>query len=56
VLYCNDGDWVESLTALVESETGELAIVHWKEIVELSTAIVTSDVIEETANANSSGD
>lgn len=30
VLYCNDGDWVESLTALVESETGELQILHWQ--------------------------
>jgi len=29
VLYCNDGDWVESLTALVETEEGELRIVHW---------------------------
>jgi UDP-2,3-diacylglucosamine pyrophosphatase LpxH len=29
ILYCNDGDWVESLTALVEDATGELRIVHW---------------------------
>lgn len=35
VLYCNDGDWVESLTALVETESGELRIVRWKEIEEL---------------------
>jgi len=27
ILYCNDGDWVESLTALVELENGELKIV-----------------------------
>lgn len=27
VLYCNDGDWVESLTALVEHHDGRLAIV-----------------------------
>ncbi|MGZ5062523.1 MAG: UDP-2,3-diacylglucosamine diphosphatase [Usitatibacter sp.] len=32
ILYCNDGDWVESLTALVELETGELRIVDWKAI------------------------
>lgn len=32
VLYCNDGDWVESLTALVETESGELKIVDWKAI------------------------
>lgn len=28
-LYCNDGDWVESLTALVEHKDGRLEIVHW---------------------------
>ncbi len=32
VLYCNDGDWVESLTALVEMESGELRLVDWKAI------------------------
>ncbi len=30
ILYCNDGDWVESLTALVELESGELKLVNWK--------------------------
>jgi UDP-2,3-diacylglucosamine pyrophosphatase LpxH len=29
ILYCNDGDWVESLSAIVETNTGELKIVHW---------------------------
>ena len=27
ILYCNDGDWVESLTALVEHEDGRLEII-----------------------------
>jgi UDP-2,3-diacylglucosamine pyrophosphatase LpxH len=31
ILYCNDGDWVESLTALVETLDGELRILHWHE-------------------------
>ena len=31
VLYCNDGDWVESCTALVEHFDGRLAIVTWAE-------------------------
>ena len=31
-LYCNDGDWVESLTALVETEEGELKIVYWHDV------------------------
>ena len=30
VLYCNDGDWVESRTALVEHMDGRLEIVHWQ--------------------------
>ncbi len=29
ILYCNDGDWVESCTALVEHEDGALEIVDW---------------------------
>jgi UDP-2,3-diacylglucosamine pyrophosphatase LpxH len=29
VLYCNDGDWVESRTALVEHADGRLEIIHW---------------------------
>jgi len=27
-LHCNDGDWVESCTALVEDDSGELRLVH----------------------------
>jgi len=34
LLYCNDGDWVESLTALVETHGGELKIVHWPRILD----------------------
>ncbi|UCH47944.1 MAG: UDP-2,3-diacylglucosamine diphosphatase [Betaproteobacteria bacterium] len=29
VTYCNDGDWVESLSALVETYEGELKIIEW---------------------------
>ena len=28
-LYANDGDWVESLSALVEHADGRLEVVHW---------------------------
>jgi len=28
-LYCNDGDWVESRTALVEHLDGRLELLHW---------------------------
>ena len=29
IMYCNDGDWVESRTALVEHFDGRLELVHW---------------------------
>jgi UDP-2,3-diacylglucosamine pyrophosphatase LpxH len=29
ILYCNDGDWVESLSALVETVEGELKVIYW---------------------------
>jgi len=38
ILYCNDGDWVESLTALVETHAGELRIIDWKAIAALQGA------------------
>lgn len=31
ILYCNDGDWVESCTALVEDKNGALSILEFKE-------------------------
>jgi UDP-2,3-diacylglucosamine pyrophosphatase LpxH len=29
VLYCNDGDWVESCTALAENHDGTIEVIHW---------------------------
>jgi UDP-2,3-diacylglucosamine pyrophosphatase LpxH len=29
ILYCNDGDWVESMTALVEHADGRLELLDW---------------------------
>jgi UDP-2,3-diacylglucosamine pyrophosphatase LpxH len=29
VIYCNDGDWVESLSALVEHEDGRFELIFW---------------------------
>jgi len=31
VQYCNDGDWVEHCTALVEDRSGRMALVEWTE-------------------------
>tara|TARA_E500000331_G_C17138520_1_gene661641 strand:- start:141 stop:986 length:846 start_codon:yes stop_codon:yes gene_type:complete len=42
VTYCNDGDWVESCTALVEHDDGRLELLRWTELepVPLSTKVV----------------
>ena len=40
ILYCNDGDWVESCTALVEDFEGRLRIVHWAEEVARRDALL----------------
>jgi UDP-2,3-diacylglucosamine pyrophosphatase LpxH len=32
ILYCNDGDWVESCTALVEHGDGQLEILNWAKL------------------------
>ncbi|SDX92919.1 UDP-2,3-diacylglucosamine diphosphatase [Nitrosomonas sp. Nm33] len=29
ITYCNDGDWVESLSALVEHFDGRIELIHW---------------------------
>ena len=29
ILYCNDGDWVENCTSVVESHDGWLEVLHW---------------------------
>lgn len=35
ILYCNDGDFVESRTALVEDFEGNLEIINWDTIIEV---------------------
>ena len=40
VMYCNDGDWVESCTALVEDFEGRLSIVHWADEVARRDAVL----------------
>jgi len=31
IIYCNDGDWIDSCTALIEQQDGSLAIYRWTE-------------------------
>lgn len=37
ISYCNDGDWVENCTALVERRDGRLELLHWGEVRESIT-------------------
>lgn len=43
--YCNDGDWVESLTALVEMHSGELKIITWQKMYDAQTANIAELLI-----------
>ncbi|MEK0434871.1 MAG: hypothetical protein RL369_920 [Pseudomonadota bacterium] len=47
ILYCNDGDWVESLSALVEEPSGQLRLVDWHEIMLRWEKAQMRDDIEE---------
>lgn len=40
VLYCNDGDWVESCSALVEHFDGQLEIIRWAEEVGVAPVLL----------------
>lgn len=37
-LYCNDGDWTESCSALVENHCGELELLDWEKIQSIITS------------------
>jgi UDP-2,3-diacylglucosamine pyrophosphatase LpxH len=47
VLYCNDGDWVESLTALVEHADGRLEILDWSATAETPQALLRPAPVAE---------
>lgn len=49
LLYCNDGDWVESLTALVETTAGELKILTWQDVMAASQRLTAAPALEPTA-------
>lgn len=38
VVYANDGDWVESCTALVEHQSGQLELIYWLDVMEARDA------------------
>ena len=53
VLYCNDGDWVESCTALAEDARGRLEIVRWTKVAQRANTVpaVAADVRSARAAA-----
>ena len=49
ILYCNCGDWVESLTALVEAHDGTLSILRWQEMLAAATYVPIPGTPNEAA-------
>ena len=47
-LYCNDGDWVESRTALVEHMDGQLELVVWGDTPGVPTTALLPAPLQET--------
>jgi len=55
ILYCNDGDWVESLTALVETDDGSLRVLSWHDVADQTAHIISSETHEELTLAHPAG-
>jgi UDP-2,3-diacylglucosamine pyrophosphatase LpxH len=51
VLYINDGDWVESCTALVEDMRGNLEILCWSSSLAARHPVATGSPLDEFATA-----
>ena len=49
ITHCNDGDWVESCTALVEHEDGRLEILRWADMQGLTP--LGKDTCESSSSA-----
>jgi len=45
LVYANDGDWVESMTAITESTSGELQLVRWTGRAEVLAGIAPQPVL-----------
>lgn len=46
VTYCNDGDWVESCTTLVEDFRGQLSLLRWTETVDVLIGAQSAPLLE----------
>jgi UDP-2,3-diacylglucosamine pyrophosphatase LpxH len=50
-LYCNDGDWVDNCTALVENLDGSLELLHWSAVEQsLKTLIAANEQPDTLTN------
>ncbi len=49
ILYCNDGDWVESCTSLVEDMNGALRLIDWPKHLEQVRAVPAALPITQAA-------
>jgi UDP-2,3-diacylglucosamine pyrophosphatase LpxH len=54
ILYCNDGDWVESCTALVEHADGRLEILLWSELCDSKRVAPLSPIERAECESSSS--
>lgn len=54
VLYANDGDWVESLTALIEHADGRLDILDWSEHLAQRALAANAAVVGAVGSSDSS--
>ena len=48
ILYCNDGDWVESCTTLVEDFAGRLSLLRWTETAAVLTGTQVLPLLDGT--------
>jgi UDP-2,3-diacylglucosamine pyrophosphatase LpxH len=49
ITYCNDGDWVESCTALVENCDGALSLIDWLDVLRLARLAEDDGDVEKAA-------
>ncbi|MGB7904807.1 MAG: UDP-2,3-diacylglucosamine diphosphatase [Steroidobacteraceae bacterium] len=49
ILYCNDGDWVESCTTLVEDFAGRLSLLRWTETAEVLAGTQALPLLDDAA-------
>jgi UDP-2,3-diacylglucosamine pyrophosphatase LpxH len=49
ILYCNDGDWVESCTSLVEDFNGHLRLIEWPKAREQMAAVPLAVAVSQAA-------